>query len=85
MLPSLRTDCSSKKTEYNSILNRKGSDDGVQHSELLGSWTLSIVRNSIYQKTQRVGNCICFRCQVKGKTPTQLGLLERANHCASSL
>jgi hypothetical protein len=29
-----------------SRLNLKGSDDGVQHSELLGFWTSSIVRKS---------------------------------------
>jgi hypothetical protein len=28
-------------------------------------WTLSIVRNSIYKKTQRFGNWICARPQVK--------------------
>jgi hypothetical protein len=28
---------------------------------------------------QRFGNWICFRPQVKGKTPAQLGPLERAN------
>jgi hypothetical protein len=33
-------------------------------SESLGFWTLSIVRNSKYKKTQRFGNRICFR-QVK--------------------
>jgi hypothetical protein len=28
--------------------NPKGSDDGVQHSESLGFWTLAIARNSEY-------------------------------------
>jgi hypothetical protein len=31
------------------------------------------------EKTQRFGNWICFRTQVKGETPTLLGPLERAN------
>jgi hypothetical protein len=35
-------------------------------SELLTFWTLRIVRNSKYQKTQRFGNWICFRPQVRG-------------------
>jgi hypothetical protein len=41
----------------------------------------TIVRYSRDKKTRRFGNWICFRPQVKGgeKTPTQLGLLERAN------
>jgi hypothetical protein len=30
-------------------------------------------------RTQRFGNWICFRPQVGGKTPSQLGTLERAN------
>jgi hypothetical protein len=37
------------------------------YPELLGFWTLSIVRNSKYQKTQRFGNYICFRPQVSGR------------------
>jgi hypothetical protein len=49
------------------------------HSESPGSWTSSIARDSKYKKTQRFGNCICFRPQVKGWKPTLLGLLERAN------
>jgi hypothetical protein len=36
------------------------------HSESLGFWTLSIVRNSKYQKTKRFGNWICYRPQVRG-------------------
>jgi hypothetical protein len=42
----------------------KDSNDGIYHSELLGFWTLSIVRNSKYLKTQRFGNWICFRPQM---------------------
>jgi hypothetical protein len=38
------------------------------HSFLLGFWTLSIVRNSINKETQRFGNWICFRPQVRGGT-----------------
>jgi hypothetical protein len=64
--------------------NLKGSDDGVQHSESLGFWTLSIVQVSKYQKTQRFGNWICFHPQVKGETPTQMGPLERANPIRST-
>jgi hypothetical protein len=45
-------------------------------------WTLSIVRNSKYYKTQRFGNLICFRPKVR-ETLTLLGSLERnnINHC----
>jgi hypothetical protein len=47
------------------------------HSLLLGFWTLSIVRNSINKKTQRFGNWICPRPQVRGAgAPTLLGTLE---------
>jgi hypothetical protein len=40
------------------------------HTELLGFWTFSIVRYSGKQKKGRFGNWICFRLQVKGKTPS---------------
>jgi hypothetical protein len=38
------------KSSPNMIIewNLKGSDEGVQHSESLGLWTLSIVLNSNY-------------------------------------
>jgi hypothetical protein len=36
-------------------------------SELLGFWTLSIVRYSRNYKTQRFGNWLCFRLQVRGR------------------
>jgi hypothetical protein len=36
------------------------------HSELLCFWTLSIVRNFKYYKTQRFGSWICFRPKVRG-------------------
>jgi hypothetical protein len=55
---------------FNCFLNHyewqilKGSDDGVQHSELLGFWTLSIVWYSRKWKTRRFGNWIYFRPQV---------------------
>jgi hypothetical protein len=49
-----------------------------RYSELLGFRTLSIVRYSQNWKTQRFGNWICFRPQVRGETPTLLGPLERA-------
>jgi hypothetical protein len=53
----------------------------LKHSELLGFWTLSIVRYcKEHLRTQRFGNRICFRPQVRGwETPTLLGPLERAN------
>jgi hypothetical protein len=44
-------------------------------------WTFSIVRYSRKWSARYFGNWSCFRPQVKGgeeKTPTQLGLLERA-------
>jgi hypothetical protein len=47
-------------------------------SELLGFWTLFIVQNSKYKKTQRLGNWICFCPQVSGED-TYSGPLERAN------
>jgi hypothetical protein len=37
------------------------------YSELLVSWTLSTVRYSRSEKTQRFGNWICFRPQVRGR------------------
>jgi hypothetical protein len=45
----------------------KGSNEDVQHSELLGFWTLSIVRYSRNQRTQRSGSWICFRPQMRGR------------------
>jgi hypothetical protein len=34
------------KSNRKFLVESTGSDDGVQHSELLGFWTLSIFRNS---------------------------------------
>jgi hypothetical protein len=48
-------------------------------SELLGSWTFSIVRCSKNKKTQHFGNYISFRPQVTVETYTLLGSLKRAN------
>jgi hypothetical protein len=48
---------------FNVSLTVKCSDDGVLYLEVLGFWTLSIVWCS--NKTQRFGNWICFRHQVK--------------------
>jgi hypothetical protein len=45
---------------------------------ITGVWTLSIVRNSNYQKTM-FRKLICFRLQVRGDTPTLLDPLETAN------
>jgi hypothetical protein len=46
----------------------------------VGLRTLSIVRHSRNLKTQRLGNWICFRPQVRGgETPSLLGPLERTN------
>jgi hypothetical protein len=59
-------------------LNPKDSDDDVQHSELLAFWTLFIVRNSTYKKTQRrtetdpVSEMLCFlvfRIPEDGESP----------------
>jgi hypothetical protein len=53
------------------------------YSELLGFWTLSIVRYSKKIEEHSVwelGTWICFRAQVRRQeTPTQLGPLERAS------
>jgi hypothetical protein len=48
-------------------------------SELLGFWTLSIARNSKYEKRQRFGNWICFRVLVRRGRASLLGSWERAN------
>jgi hypothetical protein len=48
-------------------------------SDLLGFWTVCIVRYSRNLRTQRFGNWICFRPQVKMKTPTPLCPVERVN------
>jgi hypothetical protein len=49
-------------------------------SELLGFWTSPIVRYfKKHYRTQRFGNWICFRPQVKGGTATLSGPLERPN------
>jgi hypothetical protein len=53
-----------KKKDTTDKQNLKGSDDGVQHSELLGLWTLSIFLNTKYSKTQQ--NWICFHPLVRG-------------------
>jgi hypothetical protein len=42
----------------------------MKYSLLLSFWTLSIVRISTNQKTQRFGNWICFRLQARGGAPT---------------
>jgi hypothetical protein len=53
-------------------------------SELLGFWTLSIVRYSRSYEMQDFGNWITFR-PWGGETPTLLGSLERPNlkHCTT--
>jgi hypothetical protein len=51
--------------------------DTYRHPESLDFWTLPIVRNCKYKKTQHFGNWICFRPQTRGDTPTLLGPLER--------
>jgi hypothetical protein len=56
-----------------------GSDDGVQHSELIGFWPLSIVRYS-----KKLENTAFRKLDISSsgqgeKTPSQLGPLERAN------
>jgi hypothetical protein len=58
----------------------------VYNTELLGFWTLSIVRYFRNYKTQRFGNWTCFRPQVRGEGTYSVGLLERSklNHWTSS-
>jgi hypothetical protein len=57
-----------------------GSDDGVQHSELLSFWTLSIVQYSKKLKSTTFRKLDLFPSSGhRGKTPNQLGPLERAN------
>jgi hypothetical protein len=57
-----------------------GSDDGVQHSELLSFWTLSIVQYSkkLENTTFRKLDVSVLRSGGE-RTPCQLGPLERAN------
>jgi hypothetical protein len=64
-----------KKHKYTLSDNLRDPDDRIA-----AFWTFSIVRYSRKQETRRFGNSICFRPQVRGKTPTKLGPLERANH-----
>jgi hypothetical protein len=51
---------------YYSLRLRINALIGNEFSELLGIWTLSIVQNSKYLKTQRVRKYICFHPQVGG-------------------
>jgi hypothetical protein len=47
---------------------------------MLTFWTLPIVWcTKRYKITQRFGNWICFRLQVRGEAPTKLDPLETAN------
>jgi hypothetical protein len=55
----LRSQC------HNVIMNRQPTANIGSNSELMGFWTLPIVRNSKYKKTQRFGNWICFRPQAQ--------------------
>jgi hypothetical protein len=58
-------------------VNSKGSsDDHVQHSELLGFWTLSVVRDSKYYQTH-FRNWICFHPQVSGEDTYSDGSLKK--------
>jgi hypothetical protein len=59
-----------------------GSDDGVQHSDLLSFWTLSIVQYSKKIREHNVsetGSVSVLRSREGERTPSQLGPLERAN------
>jgi hypothetical protein len=58
---------------------RRTEHKEVYATELLGSWTLSIVRYSRNQKTQCFGSWILFRPQVKDDDTYSVGPLERAN------
>lgn len=49
-----------------------------RYSELLGFRNSCIVQCSKKKRTQRPGNCICFRPRVREGTPTLLSPLERA-------
>jgi hypothetical protein len=56
------------------------SDDGVQHSELLSFWTLSIVQYSKKLENTTFWKLDLFPSSGRGgRTPSQLGPLERAN------
>jgi hypothetical protein len=60
---------------YTDILRVSG---GMQHSELLGCWTVSTARQSKNYRTERLGNWVRFLLEMSGETPTSLGSLERA-------
>jgi hypothetical protein len=55
----------------------KGSDDGVNIQDY---WIFGLCPSSFILKTQRFGNWICFRPQVRGEISTPLGPLETAHH-----
>jgi hypothetical protein len=56
----------------------KDSDSGVEHSEVLGFWTLSAVWNSKYKKTQLVGHWISFRPQVMEGDTYSVGSIRKS-------
>jgi hypothetical protein len=50
----------------------------IRITQLLGFWILSIVRYSRNEKTQRFGNCICFRPQVRSEYTYSVGSLRKS-------
>jgi hypothetical protein len=66
------------------MLLLKCSADGVKHSGLLFFFTLSIVRYSKKLENTAFHKMDLFPSSGEGKTPTLLGLLERANLKISS-
>jgi hypothetical protein len=69
------------RNKTTAIVRRRLEKGNRVNPELLRFWTLSIVWNFKYYKTQRFGNLVCFRpSSGEGReTPTLLGPLERAN------
>jgi hypothetical protein len=47
--------------------------NNTKHSEVMGFWTLSIVRNSKYKRTQRFGKWICFHRHMRGRVTYSVG------------
>jgi hypothetical protein len=66
------------------ILILKFQHEGIQSRDCNNTqnfWVFGLCPSSgiLETRNQRFGNCICFRPQVRGKTPTLLDPLERAN------
>jgi hypothetical protein len=71
--------CVVLRTKHSSFLNCNFKHLMMTHNYCFFFLLFSILRYSRNYKTRRFGNWACFRPQVRRKTPTQLGPVERAN------